>query len=427
MRTRPLAVFGAVAVIAASLTACTSGGSEPQAQEDIDLRMTMWSSNPDHLALFESIADDFMAEYPAVTSIEFESITLDQLDAVVTTGIAGGDAPDLSWMPVESSRQYIEAGALLDVAPVLKETDAFDYDDLIPELQTRWRDGEAQFGVPFSTSPPVMFYNKDVYAAAGVPSPADLIASGDWNWDSFREISRQLKESTGTTGYVIDDFDYKNWLRLISLMYRYDAEPWNEDATECTADSPEMVEAVSLYHDMVYVDGSSPLPGQQVDFWGGQAGATSAFLSRTALLADATFEWGIAPIPEGPDGGAHAVGQSAIVALKAGKHHDAAVAFLTFLTNKENTERLAQFFPPARTSLLDADVIAGTSPILTVELVEPVVDAVVEDGKIFPVAADSAAVAEAMNKVFDEHIWTPDADIESALGIVCEEIGPLLK
>lgn len=426
MRTRPIAALGAVAVVAASLTAC-SPGTEPAQEEDITLRMTMWSSNPDHLALFQSIGDDFMEQYPAVTAVELESITLDQLDAVLTTGIAGGDAPDLSWMPVESSRQYIEAGALLDAAPVLKETEGFEFDDLIPELQLRWRDGDAQYGVPFSTSPPVMFYNKDLYAAAGVTSPDELIASGDWNWESFREISKQLTDASGVKGYVIDDFDFKNWLRLIPLIYRYDAAPWDEAATTCTADTPEMADAIQLFHDMVYVDGSVPLPGQQVDFWGGQAGTTTGFLSRTALLADATFEWGIAPIPEGPNVGFQAVGQSSIVALKAGKHHDAALALLAFMTNQENTKRLAQFFPPARESLLDSEVIAGTSPVLTVELVEPVVDAIVATGKIFPVAADSAAVAEAMNKTFDEFIWTPDADIPAALGIVCDEIGPLLK
>ena len=70
---------------------------------------------------------------------------------VLTTGMTAGDPPDLTWLPVESSREYIDAGALLDVAPTLASTPDYDVDDLVPELQERWRAGEAQYG---SRSPP---------------------------------------------------------------------------------------------------------------------------------------------------------------------------------------------------------------------------------------------------------------------------------
>src|SRR5690625_7503013 len=79
---------------------------------------------------------------------------------------------------------------------------------------------------------------------------------------------------------------------------------------------------------MVFEDGSSPVPGQQADFWGGQAGATTAFLGSSSLLEGATFDWDIVRTPGGPAGDVQAVGQSAIVALTAGEHHEAALDFL---------------------------------------------------------------------------------------------------
>ncbi|WP_281882434.1 ABC transporter substrate-binding protein [Agromyces rhizosphaerae] len=388
--------------------------------------MTMWSSNPDHLALFDEIADDYMADHPEVTSIEFESLTLDQLDTVLTTGITAGDAPDLTWLPVESSAEYIAAGALLDAAPVLESTEGYDYDDLVPALQERWRDGDAQYGVPFSTGALVMYYNADLYADAGVKSPADLIAEGDWTWESFREISKELTDATGVPGYVVNDFDFKNWTRLVPLFYAYGGSPWNDDATACTADSPEMQDAFELFNGMVFDDGSSPVPGQQVDFWGGQAGATSSFLSSNALLQDATYEWGIVPMPSGPAGDTQALGQAAIAALAAGDNHEAALDFLAFLTNAENAARLAQFFPPARESLLTTDVLVGSSTILTPELVQPIIDATLSSGRIFPVAENNAAVADALNSSLDEFVYVPDADLGEALGNVCAAIDPLL-
>lgn len=426
MRNRLLAGVSA-AVLAASLAGCTSTDpDDPGPAEDITLRMTMWTSNPDHLALFEEIADEYMAQNQAVTGISFESVTLDQLDTVLTTGITAGDAPDLTWLPVESSAEYIQAGALLDAAPVLTATEGYDYADLLPALQERWRDGDALYGVPFSTGPFVMYFNKDLYTQAGVPSPADLIADDNWTWESFRETSKQLTDATSVPGYVVNDFEYRNWTRLVPLFYAYGASPWSEDATTCTADAPEMKEALSLFNGMVFEDGSSPVPGQQVDFWGGQAGATSAFLSSNVLLQDATFEWDIVPTPSGPAGDVQAMGQASIVALSAGKNHEAALDFLAFLTNAENAAKLAQFYPPARESLLNTDVLIGTSTILTDELIQPIIDAIISSGQILPVAPNAAAVANGLNSSLDEFVFNPDVDLDEALPKVCEALEGLL-
>ena len=393
--------------------------------EGITLRMTMWSSNPDPLACSE-IADDFLAEHE-VSGIEFESLSLDQLDMVLTTGMTAGDPPDLTWLPVESSREYIDAGALLDVAPTLASTPDYDVDDLVPELQERWRVGEAQYGVPFSTGPLIMYFNKSLYIEAGVASPAELLAAGDWTWESFRETSRQLTEATGLPGYVVNDFDFQNWTRLLPIMEAHGASPWDEDATRCTADAPEMADALGLFHSMVFEDGSSPVPGRQVDFFGGQAGSSTAFLGSSTLLDGAGFEWDVLPTPGGPAGDVQSVGQSAIVALSAGQQQDAALAFLAHLTARANAEKISRFFPPSRASLLSAEVLAQSSGLLSAEQLEPVVEAISGSGHIFPVAPNGARVANALDSSLDEFVYTPEADLDEALPRVCSAIDPVIS
>src|SRR5690625_1645349 len=69
----------------------------------VSLPLTMLFTSPQHLAPFDEIAEEFMAGNGAVTHIEFESISLAQLDMVLTTGMTAGGAPDLTWLPVESS------------------------------------------------------------------------------------------------------------------------------------------------------------------------------------------------------------------------------------------------------------------------------------------------------------------------------------
>src|SRR5699024_709359 len=262
-------------------------------------------------------------------------------------------------------------------------------------------------------------------------------------------------------------------------MNAYGASPWNEDATRCTADSPEMLEALGVFNGMVFEDGSSPVPGQQADFWGGQAGATTAFLGSSSLLEGATFDWDIVRTPGGPAGGVQAVGrsaiaavpagpqrdgwggqagattaflgssslleratfdwdsvrtpggpagdvqavgQSAIVALTAGEYHEAALDFLAYLTNRENAKRISQFFPPARDSLLNPEVLAESSGLLTAEDLEPIVESITERGQIFPVAPNGASVANALDSSLDEFVYTPDSDLDEALPKVCSAI-----
>jgi multiple sugar transport system substrate-binding protein len=397
------------------------------AQDDVSLRMTIWSANPAHVELFEQLGAEFAAASPTVSSVTIESFNLAELDTLFTTQIAAGDPPDVSWLPVEASLQYRQAGALTDLKPTIDATPDFDFADFIPALLERWVDGDAVYGIPFSTGPLVMYYNKDLYAQAGVKDPGQLIADGNWTWEAFRETSKQLHEALGTPSYVLNDFDFKNWTRLLPYMVAYGASPWNADATSCTMDSPEMIEAMQVFHGMTFEDGSMPVPGQQVDFWGGQVGATSAFLGSSANLVDAPYEWGLVPTPAGPAGSTVATGQASIVALAAGKHPVESAEFVAFLASKDAMAKYSAYFPPIRESLLTPEVLVGASKVLTPELVTPIIDGVKSNGQVFPVAADNSGVATALNSALDEFLYQPGVDVAQALGSVCAEIAPLLK
>jgi multiple sugar transport system substrate-binding protein len=423
---RNATIAAAGLAVPGALAACSKSDSGSSGS-NVRLRMTIWSSAPAHVNLFKSLADEFMKTHSNVTNISIESFNLAELDTLFTTQIAAGDAPDVSWLPVESSLEYMKAGALVDLAPTLKSTPDYNFDDLVPALRTRWVDVDKMFGVPFSTGPLVMYYNKDLYAKAKVKDPGQLRAENNWTWESFRKASKQLHDALGIPGYVLNDFDFKNWTRLLPFMFAYGASPWNDAATTCTVDSPEMVAAMSVFHGMVFKDGSSPLPGQQADFWGGQAAATSAFLGAGTKLADAKFKWGLVPTPAGTENGTVAVGQAAITALAAGKHPKEAAEFVAFLTTKQSMQKYAGSFPPIRESLLTPEILSAGSAILTPDLVRPITDGVKSGGKVFPVAASNAAVANALNSSLDEFLYKPDADVAQALGKARDAIGPLLK
>lgn len=420
---RTFGVTAMASLLVAGLVGCAGAVPEGEAS-DVALRVIVYTSNPDQLAMLDELAEGFMAENPAVTKVTFESIAAADLDTKLTAELQTSDAPDASWMTVVNSKRYIEAGALLDLAPTLKADEAFDYDDLIAPLQSAWVVGDAQYGVPFSTSTQVLYYNADMFRAAGQPTPDEMIEAGDWNWDSFREAAAAISASQGVPGYA-PPFD--NVELLYPLMYAYEASPWNESGAVCTANSAQMKAAMTTLHGMMYTDGSSTLPGQSAAVFDGSAATSIAYLSSIPLLKDAAFEWGVVPTPAGPNGAHPTVGQSAFVAFEKSKNPELAAKLVAYLTNAESSKRLAAYWVPSRDSLLTPAKLAEGQPLLTEEQFAPIVEGTIESGKIVPVSANGGAAQSAFLSALNEFLFTPEADVAAALDSVCEQLTPALE
>lgn len=419
-----LAGAAAVAATMLAVTACAGGGpSEPT--EDIELRMAIWTSNEDHLALFDSIAEAYMKDHPEIASITFDPLPFDDYTSTVTTQIAGGNAPDLAWVLENAAPDFVASGALLPLNDVLLSTEGYDFDDLAEGATGLWLDKGELMAYPFSTSPFVVFANDDLLAEAGQPSSAELLANGDWNWENVSQIGAAVNAATGKTGFVVRDFEYIQWDYLSTIWNGWGAAPWSEDGAECTFDSPEMVSAFEFIHDAAFATGSMPGPGTTADFFAGEAAFTVTQISRASLLADGAFAWNLLPLPEGPDGEYSVVGQAGIGVLSQGKNTQAAAEFLAFFSNPENAKQLAEFFPPPRTSLLNADTLSAANPLLSPEQIENVVVPGIETGAVRPSHTDAAEISQQVRASLDD-LWVADADIPGVLTATCGSIESLL-
>lgn len=392
----------------------------------VDLRVTTWTANEDHLALLDSIAESYRSDDPDAPEITFESLPFEGYTTAVTTQIAGGNPPDIVWILERDGPDFVQSGALFDLAPVMAATDGYEPDDISPNALAPWADGEQVFAYPFSTSPVGVFYNVDQLTAAAAPLPRDLIAEDEWTWENALAAASAAAAETGNEGLVVRAFDYQDWGTLSSIWTGWGAEPWSEDGATCTMDAPEMVEAMSVIHEAIFEQGALPSPGVSADFFAGQSAMTLAQISQAALLAEADFEWDFVPLPAGPAGDTPVFGQAAMGVLAASENADAAAEFLVYLTNPENSAQLARFFPPARSSQLDAEVLGEANPLLTPEQLEAVVVDGVDRGVVRPVHTDWAAVDQSVRASLDA-LWQPDADVEAVLGDVCDSLDPVLR
>jgi len=421
------AVGAGIAAVALTLAGCSGGPAETETpDEPVELRMTVWTADETQLALFQEIADAYVAENPELVSgVTFEPIPFDAYTTTLTTQLAGGNAPDLGWILESYAPEFVQSGALVDIAPTLQEADGYEYDDLLDSSLALWQQDDALFAYPFSNSPFAMFVNTDQLAAAGQPNPAELVASGDWTFDSARDMSAAAAAASGKQGLVVRDFDYKAWEVLASVWNGWGAAPWNEDGTQCTFTDPEMIDAMTWIHDAVFADAAMPGPGVTADFFAGDAAMTVTQISRASALDD-SFAWDVVPLPAGPEGQQNVIGQAGIGVFANAKHPTIAADFLAYFTAPENAEKLATYFPPPRESLLNAETLGAANPKLSEEQLQAVVVDGIQDAVTKPTHANFAKLQDTVRAELDA-LWTADADVEAVLEDTCGAISPLLE
>jgi multiple sugar transport system substrate-binding protein len=408
-------------VLAASAFALALSSSAAWAAE---LRFTIWSGNEAHLAMLNGIAESFKATHPDVT-VKFETIPPADYTQKLTFQLAGGNPPDAGWMMEDAAPTFANAGVLEDLAPALNSAEGYEFGDFTEPALGLWKSGDKVYGVPFSTSPFVIFYNKEMFDKAGLEDPLTLAGKGEWDMAKFQEVAKKLTEANGKFGFEFKDgqgYDSRIMHALMPPIRANGGDVWTNQ--ECGFDKPEAVAAVQQLHDMVFKDKSIVPPGEQGDYFSGNAAMTINQISRASLMEKAGFDWGIAPLPSGPGGEAPVIGQAAIVVFTAGKQKELAAEFVAHMTNKENVATMAQFFPPARNSVLGSDGFVSSNKLIPAEQMKVVADAIAK-GKVLPSHEKSPQILAAMKPRIDA-LWRADANVEESLKAVCEAVQPLL-
>jgi multiple sugar transport system substrate-binding protein len=110
----------------------------------------------------------------------------------LTLGIASGELPDLVILDGCSMASFISLGLFADISDAAKD---IKWDEYIQgPLESTMMDGK-HYGIPFATNCTALFYNKDLFDAAGLAYPDE-----NTTWDQFREMANKLTKD-GVYGF----------------------------------------------------------------------------------------------------------------------------------------------------------------------------------------------------------------------------------
>lgn len=267
--------------LAAGLAA---GGAQAQVVSDVEatLKVTQWSTEQ-IITATDAAIERFGESYPNVT-IETQYIPVvsgawgDYINSVVNQ-IASGDTPDIIAVAIEGFAQLAASGVLMDLDMLLQGNEAAAEvlagidSNLLEGMRTKGT-GELNF-FPTEWNNIVVYYNKDMFEAAGVDYPSE-----DWTWEEFRQTAQDLTvrdESGDVTqyGYFVPGF----YFGMEPWYLTNNASVLDADWREPTVDTPEFRETLEFLHTLIHEDGSSPAyePGVGVEkFNAGQVAMFSA-------------------------------------------------------------------------------------------------------------------------------------------------------
>lgn len=398
--------------VATTLFARGSSERQSSASGPVSMKIATWTSNKDQIALLDSFVQEFAQQKGIQINAEFETITFGEYTAKLSLELQGSSAPDAFWILETSAPAFIQSGLLANLNDALTAYNRADISETALEL---WKSGNDVYAVPFSTSPFFILYNADLLKQAGVETPEQMIANGTWDWEHFRTMCKQIKDRTGVWAYQTVDgggYDVRILHNLCPIIRAYGGDVWNNG--QVLINSPASIEAITLFHNMVYQDGSVVPPGDQSDFFAGNAAMTVGQISRISKLMESSFSWGMAPMPSGPNGSSPVIGQAAIGANAKGRNVALASELVAYMTSETCVARMAGIWPPARKSVLDSAAFLSSNPNVTPEQMKTSVADSIATGRVLP-SHPMYTQIEVESRIVWDRLWNPNANVKAVV------------
>jgi multiple sugar transport system substrate-binding protein len=339
-------------------------------------------------ALFDAAYAQFTSAYPNI-KIEEERVPYGDLTKKVQIYVGSQSAPDL----MMGRNDFASAYAAGQFAVPLQQ---FIADEFLADLYDGLREsatvGDNLVCLPWVTNPDFIFFNQDLFAAAGVATPpeTDDVDAG-WTVEEFIDALKRItaslraKGNTDTFAYAASDAGNggpgSNYTQVECVWVRMQGDPAADKASSlyktfaCVSDdglkasgfldTPEAISGMTNYQSLFKL-GLTPAGAAPGQFVGGAAATAFANvnLSNRLKKASVPFKWGVTPTPRGKSNYPCSLLSDSPFVYSGSRHIPEAAALLAFLCNDANRLAFDSAWGsmPARKSLVDNDPSYKTEP-----------------------------------------------------------------
>ncbi|MFE9773927.1 extracellular solute-binding protein [Streptomyces sp. NPDC005931] len=385
---RVIAVVSALG-LAGVLAGCGTGGGS----SDVTLRLVAAdygdSAANSSRKYWAGLVEDYEAAHPGV-KVEVSVYSWNDVDRKVKEMVDAGDPPDLA--QIGAYADYAAEGLLYKADELLSIPVQAD---LVSQLATAGQVNGVQYGMPFASSTRLLFYNKALFAEAGVTPPR--------TWEGLATAARALKAKGVKYPYALplgpEEAQAETMQWLLSGKGGY-----TDTLGGYAIDSAQNVETFTWLKEELVDEGlTGPVAPGRLDradafaaFAAGDVGMLNGHPSLMGMAKKKGVDFGMVPTP-GVDGETSSTLGVAdwMMAFNEHGHRDAIGDFLDFVYSEENVLEFSREYNllPVTASASQAMQASGKDKDL-----EPFLDQL-PTSELYPVGATSwAAVNAAVKK-----------------------------
>ncbi|WP_328947292.1 extracellular solute-binding protein [Streptomyces sp. NBC_00250] len=327
-----------------TLTACGGGnGGGGSENGDVTLKLVAADygdkASNSSTAYWKDVAERFTAANPKI-KVDVQVINWNDIDAQVKTMIQSGNVPDV--LQTGGYADKVADDLLYKADEVLSERTRANVIDSFAKA------GEVdgtQYGIPFVSSARALFYNKDVFAKAG-------ITEAPKSWDELVSVAAKIKAKVpGVTPYALPLGPEE--AQGESLIWELgNGGGYTDEAGKYTLDSKANIEAFSWLKSNLVEPGltyANPATTDRktafADFAAGKTAMLNGHPSLIQMSKDGKVDYGVAPIPGKAGALKSTLGVADwMMAFKDGGHKEEVRKFLDFAYSKENTLKFDEMY-----------------------------------------------------------------------------------
>jgi multiple sugar transport system substrate-binding protein len=319
-RKKAIGVLASIAGVALMVTGCTGNTNGADGSETI--RVMLWGNDQDITSIKDAAAG-FESSHPDVT-IQWETGDCGVDYATCKTLAAGDTLPDAFVMGTWDYFDAVNDGLIANVSPLLEKSGTDKADFTAPVVDALTASDGNLYGLPMGYNVQSLFYNKDMFDAAGLAYPP---ADGSYTYDDLRDWAAKLTLDASGNSAANDDFDvdsttqwgYFNFAALpipqgyLPVLSAFGGGVLGgADRDECIVDSDETVAGFQWLQDVMWTDHSAITPQLQQEDSG-----SNRWVNGTVAMQQGSHEqvaavkaqnpglnFGIAALPAGPAGNA---------------------------------------------------------------------------------------------------------------------------
>ena len=384
------------------------------------------------------------SEFTEQTGIELEWVILEEnvLRQRVTQDIAtSGGQFDIMTIGMYEAPIWAERGWLVSLDGLPEE---YDVDDILPAMRAGLSFEDSLYAAPFYGESSMVMYRTDLMEAAGLEMPEEP------TWDDIAAAAAAMHSDDVNGICMRGRAGWGENMAFITTVANSFGARWFDDNWTPQLDSPEWLEAVTFYNDLIQNYGPSGAANNGFNenltlFQQGRCGmwmdatVAASFVTNhdDSVVAD-SVGFALAPNKEGVDRRANWLWAWALAIPAGTQQEEAALEFINWATSKDYLELVAEregwanVPPGSRTSLYEnpnyAEVPFADMTLRSINAADPnnpTVDPVPYVGIQFVAIPEWSGIGTLAGQEFSDMVagrQRPEQALERAQALVQDEM-----